>query len=272
MPRPQSHDRRSVNATLSRAQALYLTAVVAGLVLPLLALVPMSFSPTSTIVALPERWSGRWYAQVLGSPEWRRSFVWSLTIAAAASLLATVLGYLAANALVRALRRLHTTVQTLILSPMMVPQVVVALATYILFTSLGMGGSWIAIAIGQSLLALPVATLIMAASLRGIDGSVLRAAASLGASNWRVFRHVTLPLALHGILAAAAFSLLIAFDELLIALFLTTPALRTLRVRIYQAVHYELTPAVAVVSVLLMALLGVVLLAMMLHRLRVSAR
>lgn len=261
-----------MTATLSRAQALYLAAVVAGLVLPLLALVPMSFSPTSTIVALPERWSGRWYAQVLGSPEWRRSFVWSMTTAAVASLLATVLGYLAANALVRTLRRLHTTVQMLILSPMMVPQVVVALATYILFTSLGLGGSWIAITIGQSLLALPVATLILAASLRGIDGSVLRAATSLGASNWQVFRHVTLPLALHGILAAAAFSFLIAFDELLIALFLTTPTLQTLPVRIYQAVHYELTPAVAVVSVLLTGFLAIGLLAIVFHRSRIATK
>lgn len=251
-----------MNRRLSRPQALYLAAVVAGLVLPLLSLVPMSASPGSTIEALPARWSDRWYVQVLGSAEWRRSFLWSLVTAAAASLLATVLAFLAANALVRRLRRLHTTVLMLVLSPMMVPQVVVALASYMLFTAVGLGGHWIAIAIGQSLLALPVATLIVAASLRGIDAAVLRAAAALGAGGWQVFRMVTFPLALHGILAAAAFSFLIAFDELLIALFLATPGLQTLPVRIYQAVHYELTPAVAVVSVLLTGVLGLVVVAM----------
>jgi len=111
----------------------------------------------------------------------------------------------------------------------------------------------------QSLL--PVATSIIAASLRGISDAVLRAAVSLGACRWQVFADVVLPMALHGILSAAALSFLIAFDELLVAVFLSTPSLQTLPVRVYQAVQYELTPVVAVVSVLLMACLscGVIL-------------
>jgi ABC-type spermidine/putrescine transport system permease subunit II len=111
----------------------------------------------------------------------------------------------------------------------------------------------------QSLL--PVATSIIAASLRGISDAVLRAAVSLGACRWQVFADVVLPMALHGILSAAALSFLIAFDELLVVVFLSTPSLQTLPVRVYQAVQYELTPVVAVVSVLLMACLscGVIL-------------
>ncbi len=261
-----------MKARLSRPQALYLAAVIAGLLLPLLSLVPMSFSPTPTITALPDSWSGRWYRQVLDSAEWRRSFLWSLLTASVASLLATVLGYLAANAMVRSLRRFRTPVQMLILSPMMVPQIVVAFSTYILFTSLGLSGSWIAITIGQSLLALPVATLILAASLRGIDPSLLRAANSLGASTWQVFRGVTLPMALHGILAAAAFSFLIAFDELQVALFLTTPSLQILPVRLYQAIQFELTPEVAVVSVLLTLVLGSAVVVTVLYRSQATSR
>jgi ABC-type spermidine/putrescine transport system permease subunit II len=239
------------------AQGAYLFLILSLLLLPLLALIPMSFSPTSTIVALPGRWSTRWYAAVLGSPEWRAAFGWSLLIAGAASCAATSIGYCAATAILRADRRLRSLLQLLVLSPLMVPQIVVALTTYVLVTSIGLDGDWVGIAIGQALLGLPVATLIILASLRGISDTILRAAVSLGGSPWQVFSTIVLPMALHGILSAAALSFLIAFDELLVAVFLTTPSLQTLPVRIYQAVQYELTPVVAVVSVVLMAILGV---------------
>ena len=237
------------------AQGTYLVLVLVLLLLPLVALVPMSFSPTQTIVALPDRWSGRWYAAVLGSAEWRGAFGWSLLISGAVSLAATSMGYLAAAALLRTDRRLRSLVQLVVLSPLMVPQVVVALATYVLAAQFGLEGSWIAIAIGQSMLALPVATLVIVASLRGISDTLLHAAVSLGGNPWQVFSQIVLPMALHGILSAAVLSFLIAFDELLVAVFLTTPTLQTLPVRVYQAVQYELTPVVAVVSVLLMAIL-----------------
>ena len=240
---------------LGLAQGAYLAVVLTVLLLPLVALIPMSFSPTATIVAMPDRWSTRWYVAVLGSPEWRGAFGWSLLIASAASLVATTMGYFAATAMLRTGGRLGSLLRLFVLSPLLVPQVVVALATYVLVTSLGLDGSWVGVAIGQSLLALPVATLIIVASLRGISDTIVRAAVSLGGSSWQVFSGVVLPMALHGIVSAAALSFLIAFDELLIAVFLTTPTLQTLPVRVYQSVQYELTPVVAVVSVLLMAIL-----------------
>jgi ABC-type spermidine/putrescine transport system permease subunit II len=237
------------------AQQAYLAVVLILLLLPLAALIPMSFSPTSTIVAFPDRWSPRWYAAVLGSPEWGAAFGWSLLIAGAASLAATTLGYVAATAMLRTGGWLGSLLRLLVLSPLMVPQIVVALATYLLVTSIGLTGSWVGIAIGQSLLALPVATLIIVASLRGISETIVQAAVSLGGNPWQVFWGVVLPMALHGILSAAALSFLVAFDELLVAVFLTTPTLQTLPVRVYQSVQYELTPVIAVVSVLLMAIL-----------------
>jgi ABC-type spermidine/putrescine transport system permease subunit II len=261
MARPLAIDERALTPRRgSRAGRLlqggYLAIVLTLLVLPLVALIPMSFSPTTTIVAIPDHWSLRWYSQVLTSAEWRGALGWSVLIAAAASLWATTMGYLAADAIVRTATGFRSLLQFLVLLPLMVPQVVIALATYLLAASIGLSGSWTAIAIGQSLLGMPVATLIIAASLRGISDTVLRAATSLGASRWQVFKDVVLPMALHGILSAAALSFLIAFDELLVAVFLSTPSLQTLPVRVYQAVQYELTPVVAVVSVLLLACLS----------------
>jgi ABC-type spermidine/putrescine transport system permease subunit II len=226
----------------------------------------MSFSPTSTIVALPDQWSLRWYHEVLGSAEWRRAFAWSLLTAGAGSLIATTMGYLAAAFLVRTASRFRPALQLLILSPLMVPEIVVALSTYVLSTSTGLHGSWVAIAVGQSLLGLPVATLIIAASLRSINETILRAAVSLGGRGGQVFFLIIAPMALHSILSAVALTFLIAFDNLLIAVFLTTSGLQTLPVRIYQSVHYELTPAVAVVSVLLLAVMCLALIVSELYR------
>ena len=233
----------------------YLCLVLALLVLPLVALVPMSFSPTATVVAWPAPWSTKWYEDVAASPDWRSALGWSLLTATFASAIATTTGYLGAMAIVRAGARGSAALQLLVLSPMMVPQVVVALSTYVLASSLGLHGHWLILAVGQSLLGLPVAAMIIAASLRGIHETVLRAGISLGGSRSQVFWRIVFPMALHGILSAAALSFMIAFDELLIALFLATPRLQTLPVRIYESVHYELNPAVAVVSVLLTALL-----------------
>lgn len=238
---------------LRAAQTAYLCSVLALMIGPLLALLPMSFSPTATIVAWPVQWSSRWYNAVAKAPEWRNALGWSLLTATFASLIATTTGYLGAAAIVRANARGSATLQLLILSPMMVPQVVVALSTYVLATSLGLHGHWLVLAVGQSLLGLPVAAMIIAASLRGIHETVLRAGISLGGTQFQVFWRVVFPMALHGILSAAALTFLIAFDELLIAVFLATPALQTLPVRIYESVHYELSPVVAVISVLLTA-------------------
>lgn len=236
-------------------QNSYLVFVLGFLILPLVALVPMSFSPSATVVAWPAPWSAKWYHEVVGSAEWRRALGWSVLTATFASLLATTTGYFGAAAIVRAGARGSAAIQLLVLSPMMVPQVVVALSTYVLATSLGLHGHWLMLAIGQSLLGLPVAAMIIAASLRGIHETVLRAGISLGGSRSQVFWRIVFPMSLHGILSAAALSFLIAFDELLIAVFLATPSLQTLPVRIYESVHYELTPAVAVISVLLTAFL-----------------
>ncbi|WP_138472507.1 ABC transporter permease [Poseidonocella sp. HB161398] len=249
----------------------YAWVLLALLLIPLIALVPISFGDSATMSALPDKLSLRWYREVLGGQEWRNAFSWSLLTTSVATLLATSVGYLAAYAIVHSRTRFKAILEILMLMPMMVPTVIVAFSTYILATWMPANATWLMIAIGQALLALPVATLIMAASLRGIDPTILRAAVSLGGQRAQVFRMVTLPIAMHGILSAAALSFLIAFDELLIAVFLTKPGLETLPVRIYDSVTYELTPAIAVVSVFLMGLISLAMIAGALIRRFVAA-
>lgn len=239
----------------------YAWLVLALLLLPLVALIPISLGDSATMSAFPDRISLRWYREVLGGADWQSAFRWSLLTASVATVIATSVGYLAAYAIVHSETRLKSMLEILMLMPMMVPTVIVAFSTYMLATWLPIDGRWLVISIGQGLLGLPIATLIIAASLRGIDPTLIRAAVSLGGDRRQVFRMVTLPMAIHGILSAGALSFLIAFDELLIALFLTRPGLETLPVRIYDSVTYELTPAIAVVSVFLMGLICLAMIA-----------
>ncbi|SFC25402.1 ABC transporter permease [Tropicimonas isoalkanivorans] len=254
-------DRMTPAARGDRVLAGYAWLVLALLVLPLIALIPISLGDSPTVSVLPDKLSLRWYREVLGGAEWRSAFWWSLATASVATLISTSIGYLGAYAIVHSQSRLKGMLEVLMLMPMMVPTVIVAFSTYVLATWMPANATWLMISVGQGLLGLPVATLIIAASLRGIDGTVIRAAVSLGGDRRQVFAFVTLPMAIHGIVSAAALSFLIAFDELLIAVFLTRPGIETLPVRIYDSVTYELTPAIAVVSVFLMALVCLAMLA-----------
>ena len=241
------------------ALGTYAYGIVLIMLIPMVILIPISFGDGSTMSAMPEHFSMRWYREVLSGPEWRDAFYWSLLTAAIATVLSTSIGYLGAYLLVHSTSKLKGILEIILLMPVMVPTVIVAFSTYILATWMPEESSVLMIAIGQSLLGLPIATLIIAASLRDIDVSILRAAVSLGGNRYQTFMWVTLPMASHGIFSAAALSFLIAFDELLVAVFLTKPGLETLPVRIYDAVTYELTPAIAVVSVLLMVLIALAL-------------
>ncbi len=253
--------RRTIARLGEYLHAGYAWLVLAMLLLPLVALIPISLGDSATMSAFPDRISLRWYREVLGGSDWQSAFSWSLLTASVATVISTTIGYLAAYAIVHSETRLKSMLEILMLMPMMVPTVIVAFSTYMLATWIPLDGRWLVISIGQGLLGLPIATLIIAASLRGIDPTLISAAVSLGGDRRQVFRMVTLPMAMHGILSAAALSFLIAFDELLIALFLTRPGLETLPVRIFDSVTYELTPAIAVVSVFLMALICLALLA-----------
>lgn len=235
--------------------SLYSYGLIVLMLVPMVTLVPISFGDSSTMSALPDAFSLRWYKAVLGGDEWRSAFSWSLLTATLAAFLATLIGYLGAWLIVHSQTRFKAVLEILLLMPVMVPTVIVAFATYILAGWMPSGSNWLMISVGQALLGLPVATLIIAASLRAIDASVIRAAVSLGGNRVQIFTMITLPMAAHGIVSAAALSFLIAFDELLVAVFLTRPGLETLPVRIYDSVTYELTPAIAAISVILMALI-----------------
>lgn len=244
--------------------ARLLQLVVSALVLlflavPIVIIAVVSFDAGAYAVFPPQRWSLQWYHLVLQSHTWRSGFALSVGIAGMATLLATLLGLLAALALVRGRLPLKRAVYALLLAPMIVPGIVTGTALYFAFSSVVGVGSVPMIVLGHTALALPIASVILSATLQGVDPRIEHAAISLGAHRLLVLRRITLPLILPGLVSAMLFAFLTSFDEFFVAMFFSTPFVRTLPVLVWATLTYQIDPSVAVVSTLLVGLTGVVL-------------
>ena len=233
--------------------------VLLFLAAPVLIIAIISFDQSRVLSFPPQDIGLRWYERVLGDAGWRRSLWVSLQVALLTTAFATTLGFLSALALVRSGFKRKMAIYGFILTPMIVPNVIVAIAFYMAFARMGASGSLLAMAIGHSILALPLTTIILTASLQGLDERYERAALSLGASQWQTMRIITLPLALPGLVSAALFAFLTSFDELLISLFLSGIQTQTLTVRIWNSLSLEVEPTIAAVSTLLIVMTVIIL-------------
>ncbi|MFE8963026.1 ABC transporter permease [Streptomyces iakyrus] len=159
----------------------------------------------------------------------------------------------AATALTRSELPLRSAVYALILGPLVIPQIVTALGLFLLFEPAAMLGSPIAIALGHTVPASPIAVLILIATLRGIDERLEDAAASMGAGRMTIARRITFPLAAPGMIAAAVFSFITSFDEFYISQFLSSVDTVTLPVQVYNSLTFDIDPGVTAVSAILIA-------------------
>lgn len=240
------------------------------LMAPVLIIIPVSFSSAQYLSFPPPGLSLQWYERFLGNPAWLQSIWVSVQVAALSSILTIILSTLAAIPLVRGDVSRKTLVYAILLAPMIVPVIITAIALYFVFARIGLGGTVIAIAVGHTVVVLPIAFVVVSGTLQGVDSRLEQAAMSLGASRLEAFRRVTLPLIAPGILSAGLFAFLTSFDELVIPLFLGGPNAQTLAVRIWNSVMLEIEPTIAAVSVFLIALTVLVMAAA--HLVRNSRR
>ena len=164
-----------------------------------------------------------------------------------------IIGVTAATALTRSELPLRSAVYALVLGPLLIPQIVTALGLFLLFEPASMLGSPLAIALGHTVLASPIAVLILVATLRGIDERLEDAAASMGAGRLTIARRITFPLAAPGMIAAAIFSFITSFDEFYISQFLSSVDTVTLPVQIYNSLTFDIDPSVTAISAILIA-------------------
>jgi putative spermidine/putrescine transport system permease protein len=241
------------------AVAIIAVAVLVFLIAPVVIIMIVSFSGADYLSFPPPHLSVRWYERFFGTPAWRRSIVVSVQVASLTMIFATVLGLAASLALVRGRFRGKGAVYAILLSPMIVPTIITAIGLYFFFVRLKATGSILAMALGHTVLALPVVVIIITATLQGFDLRLELAALSLGASRLAALRRVTLPLIGPGVVSAALFAFLTSFDELLIPLFLAGAEVQTLTVRIWNSLLLEVDPTIAAVSSFLIAVTCAVL-------------
>lgn len=240
--------------------AVLATVTLVFLALPIVVIVVTSFGKDAFGSFPPQAWTLGWYEQLFADgSKWPAALSLSALVAALTTVFSLILGMTAATALVRSELPLRSAVYGLVLAPLVIPQVVIALGLFLLFEPAAMLGSPVAIALGHTVLAMPIAVMILMATLKGIDERLEDAAASMGASRLTVARRITFPLAAPGLVAAAIFSFITSFDEFFISQFLSTVDTTTLPVQVFNVLQYNVDPSVTAVSAILIAVAVVAL-------------
>lgn len=244
--------------------AVNASGLAAFFLLPLLVVIPVSFTADGFLQFPPRALDGHWYRIVARDAGWQVVVFNSLIVGLVAVIGALAVSVPLAFSIVRG--RIATSIKAillgLVLVPAIVPTIVIAAGTYVWFLQARLIGNLVALGLSHAVLATPYATLILVAGLRGFNVQIERAARSLGAGPVRTFGLVTLPLVGAAVLSGALFSFLISFDELLIAQSVTTVANSTVPVKLWIGANEEISPALAVISTfgVTIALLGASLL------------
>ncbi len=231
--------------------------VLGFLILPILFVIPVSFTKQSFLGWPPVLWSWQWYERFLESPLWLPATIRSVIVGIASGALATVLGTLAALALNQRAMRWRGLWLALLILPMMVPRVILSVGLFYLFAPLGLVGSLLGVILAHTVLALPYVVITVMAVLKDYDLRLDHAAWTMGAWRWQTFRRVQLPLIQGGVVAAFLFGFVTSFDDLTVALFVTAGLTSTLPKEMWDAATMQVNPELAAVSTVT---LGIVLL------------
>jgi putative spermidine/putrescine transport system permease protein len=245
----------TVGQRVARVGLGVLTALVLlFLVAPILIIVPLSFSSGSFFYYPLPGFSLRWYHDFFTSSFWLPSVWNSLIVGSSATLAATVLGTLAALGIWRSRFPGQALVLALLISPMVVPVIIVAVGTYFAFAPLGLTDGYAGLILAHTTLAVPFVVVTVLATLSGFDRTLIRAAAGLGASPVATFRRVMLPLILPGVLSGAVFAFAASFDEVVVALLMAGPGQRTLPRQMFAGINDNISLTIAAAATMLIAI------------------
>jgi putative spermidine/putrescine transport system permease protein len=226
-------------------------SVLLFLVLPIAAIVPLSFSDSSFLAYPVEKWSLRWYREMLHAPEWMRAARNSFIVAPAATLIATVLGTMAAMGLARARFPGKEIINSIIVLPMVVPIVVVGVGSYLYFAKIGLTDSYLGLILVHAALGAPFVVTTVMATLQNYNTNLVKASLSLGAGPLETFRRITLPIIAPCIISGALFAFATSFDEVVVTLFLAGPDQVTLPRQMFTGIRENISPTIAAVATVL---------------------
>lgn len=237
---------------------------VAFILLPLVIVVVYSFSSVAYGVFPPPGLSLRWYSHLFGLAPFRGAFVRSVVIATAATGVALVAGFLCALALVRSRFPGKEALRGFLLSPIVIPKIVLGVGWFIFFARLGFQGGVVPITLAHIVVVLPFVVNILAANLVGLDESIEEAAQDLGASPLRVLWHVVMPQIRSGLVVSGLLSFIVSFDQVESSIFLTRGENNTLPIEMFLYMEKWQDPTIAALSALLILFAAAVLAAALL--------
>ena len=228
------------------------------LIVPIIVVMPLSFNVepyftfTEGMLSLdPEAYSLRWYEDFLNNTQWTHSIKNSFIIAIAATILATILGTLAALGLSKSHMPYRSLAMGLLISPMIVPVIISAAGMYFFYSSIGLDQTFLGIILAHTALGTPFVVITVTATLVGFDHALSRAAANLGADPMRTFFKVTMPLILPGVISGALFAFITSFDEVVVVLFLAGFEQRTIPRQMWSGIREQISPTILAVATIL---------------------
>ncbi|WP_101340538.1 ABC transporter permease [Cereibacter azotoformans] len=257
------------------------------LIAPILIIIPLSFNVepyftfTEKMLALdPDGYSLRWYDTLLtfgmANPEAPRTSSWwmdvwnnaawvraaknSVIIGVSSTIVATVLGTVAALGLSRPEMPFRRAIMAILISPMIVPIIITATGLFFFYSATGLAGSYVGVVLAHATLGIPFVIITVTATLIGFDKSLTRAAASLGASPTTTFFKVTMPLILPGVVSGALFAFVTSFDEVVVVLFVAAHDQQTIPRQMWNGIREQISPAILSVATILV-IISVALLA-----------
>ncbi|MBB1595216.1 ABC transporter permease subunit [Achromobacter sp. UMC46] len=241
--------RRSVSGTgQSRTLWWIVLGILAFLSAPAFLMIPLSFDSGSGLTWPPKGFSLQWYEQMFTSPVWMQAITRSLIVGVGTGLLAMLIGTPAAFLLVRANMRGKSAMLAFVLSPIVVPRMIIAVGMFYFFARVGLVGSTIGLILAHTVVAVPYVVITMMAVLRNYDTRLDLAAQSLGAGPWATLRFVTFPILGAGLMSSFLFAFATSFDELTIALFASGGLNATLPKQFWDEVTLQISPVIAAVS------------------------
>ena len=269
--------------------------VLIFLMLPILVFIPLSFNAepyftySEGMLALEsEAYSLRWYLDIVrngmaapnapfswswiqdswSNAQWIHSTKNSFIIGFAATLIATTLGTLAALGLTRPHMPFRQVIMALLISPMIVPLIISAAGMFFFYSKIGLAQTFPGIILAHAAIGTPFVVITVTATLAGFDSNLMRAAASLGATQVRTFFKVVVPLISPGVISGALFAFITSFDEVVVVLFLTKFEQRTIPRQMYAGIREQISPTILAVATLLVIVAVLLLLTMEMLRRR----
>ncbi|WFU51678.1 ABC transporter permease [Sinorhizobium terangae] len=236
------------------AAGLFVALILFFLILPTLIVIPISFGSAPYIEFPPSGLTLHWYVEYFSDPDWIAATLFSLRIAFFTTISATIIGTLAAVALVRGGLPGKSFILGLALSPLIVPHIIIAIALYLFFAPLGLTGNFFGFLLAHTMLTVPYVVVAVSASLQRFDPILEMAALSCGAGRGRTFFEIVLPQITPGVITGAVFAFISSFDEATVAFFISGIGGKTITKKLFEDIDFNLTPVIAVVSTIIVAI------------------